>query len=153
MSQFRIAQSSNRMYNLGRFLEAQEGWPSYNDALQEIRAGQKRSHWIWYIFPQMKGLGYSSYATYYGIESLEEARDYVGHPILGTRLKEITKEVIAHQEDNIVIIMGSGIDAMKFHSSMTLFDVVCPNDVFHEALSIFIEGEHDKSTLKLLGLK
>ena len=140
------------MASISRFIEAQEGYPSYEHALSEIQNGQKRSHWIWYIFPQVRGLGFSSYATYYGIESLDEARDYLSDAVLGARLREITAAVISRREDNIVMIMGSGIDAMKFHSSMTLFDLVSPNEVFHEALVTFFDGALDEATLRILGL-
>lgn len=140
------------MADISRFIKAQEGYPSYEQALREIQNGQKRSHWIWYIFPQVRGLGFSSYATYYGIESLDEAREYLSDAVLGARFREITAAVISHREDNIVIIMGSGIDAMKFHSSMTLFDLASPNEIFHEALITFFSGKRDDATLKIFGL-
>lgn len=131
--------------NLGRFLDAQEG--DYPTALAEIRAGRKSSHWIWYIFPQMRGLGHSYNSEYYGIESLEEAREYLHHEVLGERLREITCALLEHRDKSATDILGE-IDAMKLRSSMTLFDMASPNDIFAEVLDVFYEGNRCKHTLR-----
>lgn len=136
-----------KRYNLGRFVEAQNA--SYETALMEISNGSKDSHWIWYIFPQLKGLGHSYNAQYYGIESLEEAKAYLAHPILGKHLNETTKAMLLHKGKMAEQILGH-IDAMKLCSSMTLFDFVCPNDIFAEVLAEFYGGKRCKHTLKIL---
>lgn len=133
-----------------RFLEAQNVvYGGYKQALDEIKAGQKRGHWIWYIFPQMKGLGFSSMADYYGISDQDEAEDYLLHPTLNDRIHEIASAVLTHKGKSAVDIFGS-LDAMKVRSSMTLFDAVSPNDVFAEVLDTFFDGKRDKLTLDLL---
>lgn len=139
------------MADLNRFLHAQDDFGIYRQALREMKAGRKTSHWIWFIFPQLKGLGHSYNSIYYGIESLKEAEDYLADPVLGKRLREITSEVLSHKDDDILVIMGSGIDAKKFRSSMTLFDAVCPNDIFAEALEAFFSGQRDPRTLQSVG--
>lgn len=136
------------MDNLQRFLDGQR--LDYEAALEEMRAGEKRSHWIWYVFPQMKGLGHSPNAQFYGIVDLEEARAYLAHPVLGTRLREITQEVLRHADRDIVSIMGWEIDARKFKSLMTLFDAVSPDDIFAQALDVFFAGRRDRRTLAAL---
>ena len=139
------------MYNLNRFVDAQDGPMGYETAIEEIRKGRKQSHWIWYIFPQIKGLGQSYDSRYYGIDSLYEARQYMEYEQLGSRLREITCEVLKHQIDGIEYIMGgSDIDVIKFRSSMTLFDVVCPGERFKEALDTFFNGERDEKTLAII---
>ena len=123
-------------YNLQRFLDAQEDM--YPVALKEIRNGGKRSHWIWYIFPQEKGLGCSYNSQFYGLDGEEEARAYLAHPVLGTRLREITRALLAHRGHRTVRqLMGSEVDVLKLHSSMQLFDKVSPNDVFAEVLKAY----------------
>lgn len=123
-------------YNLQRFLDAQEDM--YPVALKEIRKGGKRSHWIWYIFPQEKGLGYSYNSQFYGLDGEEEARAYLAHPVLGTRLREITRALLAHRGHRTVRqLMGSEVDVLKLHSSMQLFDKVSPDDVFAEVLKAY----------------
>lgn len=123
-------------YNLQRFLDAQEDM--YPVALKEIRKGGKRSHWIWYIFPQEKGLGYSYNSQFYGLDGEEEARAYLAHPVLGARLREITRALLAHRGHRTVReLMGSEVDVLKLHSSMQLFDKVSPNDVFAEVLKAY----------------
>jgi uncharacterized protein (DUF1810 family) len=131
--------------NLERFLDAQE--VVYTTALAEIRAGRKSSHWIWYIFPQMRGLGHSYNSEYYGIESLEEAREYLHHEVLGERLRDITGTLLKHRNKSATDILGE-IDAMKLRSSMTLFDIASPNDIFAEVLDVFYEGNRCKHTLR-----
>lgn len=138
--------------DIERFVEAQEdSYANYERALQEMRNGEKRSHWIWYIFPQLRGLGHSSRAIFFGIEDKEEAQEYLAHPVLGPRLREITQAVLDHAEDrNVVDLMGWDIDAMKLKSCMTLFDQISPNDIFGEVLEAFFEGERCERTLKTL---
>ena len=134
------------MTYLLRFLDAQKDY--YNIALREMREGVKRTHWIWFIFPQMKGLGHSPEAQLYGMTSFDEAKAYLEHPVLGARLREITQEVLKHTDRSINSIMASGIDVKKFKSSMTLFDAVSPNDIFDKALKTFYEGKRDNLTIE-----
>lgn len=122
-------------YNLLRFLDAQEF--AYNQALRELKEGRKQSHWIWYIFPQQKGLGHSYNANYYGLDGEGEARAYIEHEILGDRLRECCKALLLHKGKDIEYIMGSGVDVMKLNTSMNLFNRVSPNDVFEEVLDVF----------------
>ena len=134
---------------LDRFLEAQEH--TYPTALREIRAGRKESHWMWFIFPQMRGLGRSDMAYFYGIADYAEAEAYIAHPVLAARLREITEALLALEESNPHAIFG-GIDAMKLCSSMTLFAAVSADgSVFHRALEKFFDGRTDGRTQKLLG--
>lgn len=133
--------------DLQRFLDAQN--EDYRLALSEIRQGMKRSHWIWYIFPQIKGLGFSYNSEYYGISSLQEAMDYLNHELLGKRLIEITASLLLHRGKNIEQIMGT-IDAVKLKSSMTLFDIVQPGSVFGEVLDEFYSGERCRRTLEFI---
>lgn len=115
------------MNNLNRFLLAQEA--DYETALAEVRAGRKVSHWIWYIFPQMKGLGYSANSNYYGINGKEEAKAYIEHPVLRERLVEISQAVL-DSEHSVYQIFGS--DAIKVHSCIMLFASVCDIPVFYK---------------------
>lgn len=133
-----------------RFLDAQKN--QYYIALREMREGSKRSHWIWFIFPQIQGLGQSPESKRYGISDLDEAKAYLSHPVLGARLREITAEVLKHTDSSIRTIMGGGIDVKKFKSSMTLFDAVSPNDIFAKALETFYGGERDTKTLEKITL-
>lgn len=130
---------------LQRFIEAQND--SYDQALKEIRNGRKLTHWIWYIFPQMKGLGFSYNSEYYGITSLQEARDYLENELLRKRLFEITESLLMYKGKDIESIMGD-IDAMKLKSSMTLFDAVQPGSIFGEVLDEFYGGERCRRTLE-----
>ena len=134
--------------NLERFVKAQEH--SYGNALREIKMGRKSSHWVWYIFPQIKGLGHSYNARYYAINDLDEARAYVEHSILNARLREITSELLKHKEVEVEHLMGSRIDAMKLRSSMTLFDIVSPDDIYNNVLDVFFEGKRCSHTLTML---
>ena len=134
--------------NLERFVKAQEH--SYGNALREIKMGRKSSHWVWYIFPQIKGLGRSYNARYYAINDLDEARAYVEHSILNARLREITSELLNHKEVEIEQLMGSVIDAVKLRSSMTLFDVVSPDDIYNNVLDVFFDGKRCSRTLTML---
>lgn len=130
---------------LQRFIEAQND--SYDQALKEIRNGRKLTHWIWYIFPQMKGLGFSYNSEYYGITSLQEARNYLENELLRKRLFEITESLLMHKGKDIESIMGD-IDALKLKSSMTLFDAVQPGSIFGEVLDEFYGGERCRRTLE-----
>lgn len=134
-------------FELERFLIAQEH--NYSQALIELSSGKKSSHWIWYIFPQLKGLGHSYNSNYYGIDGKEEAVEYLNHPVLGVRLREISSVVLGLEGRDIVSIMSS-IDAMKLWSSMTLFDAVSPCDIFGEVLEKYYAGKRDDRTLGML---
>lgn len=136
-------------FDLARFVRAQE--PMYPQVLTELRNGRKLSHWIWFIFPQMRGLGSSPNAEFYGIGSLEEARAYHAHPLLGPRLEECTLLVLAVRGTPIDRILGPP-DDMKFRSSMTLFARAVPeNTLFPQALDKYFGGRPDQLTLELLG--
>ena len=132
-------------FNLQRFLDMQQS--DYATALQELKDREKRSHWIWYIFPQLRGLGHSSNSWIYGLADVEEAKAYLEHPVLGVLLREVTQAVLMHHGKDIVTVMGSPIDTHKLRSSMTLFDTVSPNDVFRGVLNAFFDGKEDKRSL------
>lgn len=137
-----------KQYNLKRFLEAQES--TYDAAIAEIRAGRKRTHWMWFIFPQLAGLGTSSMAVRYAIGNIEEARAYLTHPILGPRLIECAEAGLAVQGKSATEIFGSP-DDLKLRSSATLFAQVSPADsVFHRILHKYYSSEPDTRTLELL---
>lgn len=138
--------------DIERFVEAQDSeYCGYAQALQEMLAGAKHGHWIWYIFPQLRGLGHSGNANFYGIEDLREAKEYLKHPVLGTRLREITQVVLDHADDRLAIeLMGSDIDELKLKSSMTLFDKASPNDIFSDVLDAYYDGERCSRTLRIL---
>lgn len=133
---------------LERFLEAQER--AYAVALQEIRNGCKESHWMWYIFPQIAGLGMSHMAAYYAIKDLKEASDYLHHPVLGQRLVEISEALLGLETNDAIEVFGS-IDAMKLRSCMTLFELVNDRDspVFRLVLEKFFDGITDDKTIFL----
>lgn len=133
--------------SLQRFIVAQRD--SYRRALCEVKAGRKCSHWMWYIFPQLKGLGLSSTSSFYGIAGLKEAQEYLSHPVLGTRLREISKVLTELPTNDAYSVFGSP-DDMKLRSCMTLFDLVSPNDVFSAVLDKYFAGHKDNLTLKLL---
>lgn len=134
-------------FRLARFVEAQAR--NYADALAELEAGRKRSHWMWYVFPQLAGLGLSPTARFYGIASLDEARDYLAHPVLGPRLTGATRAVLSHPDRSLHAIFGSP-DDMKFRSSMTLFAEASAEPLFRRALATFGDGRPDPRTLELL---
>ena len=138
------------MNNLERFLTAQER--DYKIALSEIKSGRKRSHWIWYIFPQLKDLGFSYNAKFYGIENLDEAKNYLAHPVLGKRLIEISETLLNLPENNPAIVMGGSPDDLKLKSCMTLFAYASGKEdsIFHKVLEKFFNGETDGNTVKLL---
>ena len=134
---------------LDRFRDAQS--EHYQTALKEIKDGYKYSHWMWFIFPQIKGLGKSSTSQYYAISCLDEAKAYIDDDVLGGRLREICGELLKHSDRSVQGILG-GIDSMKLKSSMTLFDMVSPNDVFEKVLDTFYFGERDNLTLEIINL-
>ena len=137
-------------HSLSRFVSAQSF--TYAVALSEVRAGRKHTHWMWFVFPQLVGLGGSLMANRYGIVDMGEARAFLDHPVLGARLEEITAAVLVHRGMSAHGIFGSP-DDLKFHSSMTLFALVSgEGSVFLEALEVFFSGERDGATLRLLGL-
>lgn len=136
------------MYQLERFVAAQEG--VYQQVVNELSAGRKRSHWMWFIFPQLAGLGSSAIAQHYAISGLAEARAYLAHPVLGARLRECSALVLAVQGATVHGIFGSP-DNMKFHSSMTLFAQAALDDaLFRACLDKYFGGVPDQATLDLL---
>ena len=135
-------------HNLQRFIDAQES--TFEAAFAELLAGSKQSHWMWFVFPQLAGLGRSSTAQYYGIASIDEARAYLAHPILGTRLREcVTANLPWTGKRSAEEIFGP-IDALKLCSSLTLFDRVDPTGPFSAGLDAFFGGRPDERTLALL---
>src|SRR5262245_48979141 len=141
-------EEGNDPYLLQRFLDAQEH--SYAQALSEIRSGQKRSHWMWFIFPQVDGLGFSPMSQRYAIKSLDEAKAYLMHPVLGPRLVACAEAALAVEGRSAFQIFGSP-DEMKLRSSATLFTCVSPaGSVFHRLLEKYFGGEQDEKTLRLL---
>ena len=138
-------------YDLERFVSAQ-GY-SYENALNEIRAGKKTSHWIWYIFPQLRGLGHSYRSEYYGVEDEDEAKSYLSHPILGSRLVEITETLLSLKGSDPLKVMGSP-DDLKLKSCMTLFAYISKGgSIFHQVLEKYFGGEKDEKTLSILERK
>ncbi|MGY8705330.1 DUF1810 domain-containing protein [Bradyrhizobium sp. 18BD] len=134
-------------FGLNRFVQAQN--PVYRDVQRELTRGRKQSHWMWFIFPQVAGLGFSAMSQRYAIGSRAEAEAYLAHPVLGPRLIECTKLVLAVEGRTINAILGAPDDS-KFRSSMTLFDVVSNEPVFSEALARYFAGECDGATLEIL---
>ncbi|MGE6740041.1 DUF1810 domain-containing protein [Allorhizobium pseudoryzae] len=135
-------------HDLSRFLSAQQ--PVYAQALQELKDGRKRSHWMWFIFPQIRGLGHSPMAERYAIVSRAEAEAYLAHPLLGNRLLDCTEAMLTHKDRSAHAILGSP-DDLKFRSSMTLFDAVSKKgSAFGQALLQFYDGQPDEATLARL---
>ncbi len=135
-------------FDLGRFTSAQEG--IYDKALAELRRGQKRTHWMWFVFPQIDGLGHSTTSKHFAIRSIEEARHYLSHPVLGPRLLECTEAVLATEGRSISQIFGYP-DHLKLKSSMTLFaSVADASSVFASVLDTYFNGETDDATLHIL---
>ena len=130
-----------------RFVEAQED--VYIRAMEEIESGRNRTHWMWFIFPQIKGLGISMTSIFYSIKDVEEAKEYLDHPLLDKRLREISQALLELETDDPIEVFGY-TDAMKLRSCMTLFDVVEPESVFDEVLTKFFDGKRDGKTLKIL---
>ena len=135
------------MDGLERFVQAQEG--SYARALQEIKNGRKTSHWMWYIFPQLSGLGHSQTARYYAIRDRAEAAAYIAHPVLGSRLLEISSELLKLKSSDAREIMGWP-DDLKLKSSMTLFGLVSREPVFRQVLEQYFGGEEDQYTVQAI---
>lgn len=139
--------ASSDPFNLNRFLVAQES--DYDQALAELKAGQKRSHWMWYIFPQLDGLAFSSTSKKYSIKSLEEARAYLAHPVLGPRLSECARALVDLEGKSIAAILGSP-DDLKLRSCATLFGALSPaGSVFERILTKYYDGQSDEKTLDL----
>lgn len=135
-------------FNLERFVDAQIG--VYDTALAELRAGHKRTHWMWFIFPQIEGLGHSAMAQRYAIRSADEAAAYLAHPVLGPRLRACAAAVASHHDRGVDEIFGHP-DNLKFHSSMTLFADVAPDEaIFQTCLDQFFDGRADPATLDRL---
>ena len=134
--------------NILRFIEAQEN--TYSDALSEIRNGRKRTHWMWFIFPQITGLGNTQMSVKYSINDINEAIFYINHPILGNRLKEITGELLKIKDKSALDIFGSP-DDKKLKSCMTLFSIVSQDSIFRQVLSQFFNSEKDGKTRDIIG--
>ena len=135
-------------YNLQRFIDAQER--DYRAALAEIRAGRKRSHWMWYVFPQFHGLGFSPTTVHFSIKSADEARAYLEHPVLGSRLRECADALLALDGCSAHQVFGSP-DDLKLKSSMTLFARVSPGgSVFEQVIDRYYDGQQDRMTIELL---
>jgi uncharacterized protein (DUF1810 family) len=133
-------------FNLERFVAAQNAGSTYDRAVNELRAGSKTSHWMWFVFPQIAGLGQSSISRRFAISSLEEAQAYVQHPVLGPRLMECTNIVLGTEGRTAEQIFG-GIDAMKLRSSMTLFRQAAPDELlFAQAVDRYFNGQPDSAT-------
>ena len=136
------------IYSLDRFLEAQERM--YDIALKEIKNGEKESHWMWYIFPQLRGLGQSRMSYVYGIDGIDEARAYLAHPTLSARLIEITRALLEHPDIIIDDLIGD-LDVVKLQSCMTLFAMLSDEgSVFHQVLDCFYAGQMDEHTIRLI---
>jgi uncharacterized protein (DUF1810 family) len=149
MAEQGIPTGTDDPYNLARFVRAQDR--DYEHARSEIRSGRKRSHWMWYIFPQFDGLGFSSTSREYAIKSAAEAEAYLRHPILGPRLMEIAEAAASIQGRSAFEVFGSP-DDMKLRSCATLFATVSPaGSVFQRLLARYFDGEPDTETLRLLG--
>ena len=134
-------------HDLQRFVAAQEG--VYDTALRELRSGAKRTHWMWFVFPQIAGLGSSPTARFYAIRSIDEARAYLDHPVLGARLRECVAALQALGTSDAAAVFG-GIDATKLRSSLTLFEAAGGGDAFAAALDRWLGGARDAATLRLL---
>ena len=137
-------------FDLQRFVDAQDDGGTYDRALAELRAGSKRSHWMWFVLPQLAGLGTSAMAQRYAISGLDEARAYLAHPVLGPRLQECARALTGLGTADPVAVLG-GIDAQKLHSSMTLFTAAAPDEpVFAAVLDQFFAGRRDPGTTSRL---
>ena len=145
--------SGEVVYDLDRFVNAQDSETyTYADALNEIKEGHKQGHWIWYVFPQIKGLGHSYKSEFYGISSKEEAKAYLEHPTLGKRLRDITQAFLDCNNPSAFNILGFP-DVLKVKSCMTLFDLVSPNDIFNDVLFKFYESQRCEKTTWRLGFR
>jgi len=140
-------------FDLDRFVKAQDSeMYTYADALNEIKEGHKQGHWIWYVFPQIKGLGHNYKSEFYGIASTEEAKAYMGHPVLSKRLRDITGAFLNCNNPSAFNVLGFP-DVLKVQSCMTLFDIVSPNDVFNDVLDKYYEGKRCEKTVRRLGVR
>ena len=135
---------------LHRYIEEQERYGQFSLALQEVQNGNKLSHWMWFVFPQIKGLGRSYNAQKFAVQSKEEAMAYYSHPILGERLKLVTQAILAHNDKEIISILNAQIDVLKLKSCMTLFESVTHYAMFTEVLDVFYNGKKCEKTLRLL---
>ena len=144
---FSMANLSGDPFGLERFVRAQAA--DYDRALSELREGEKRSHWMWYVFPQIEGLGNSPMSHRYSIKSAAEARAYLGHPIVGPRVRECAAVVLSIVGRSALEIFGSP-DDLKLRSSATLFARVSDDDVFEQVLTKYFNGQHDSETIRLL---
>jgi uncharacterized protein (DUF1810 family) len=140
--------SASDPHNLQRFVDAQEG--VFEAALAELKAGSKQSHWMWFIFPQLAGLGRSPTAQFYAIASLDEAQAYLDHPVLGPRLRQCLEALLPWARRRTAEQILGAIDAVKLRSSLTLFDQVAPDGHFARALELYFAGKRDERTLALL---
>jgi len=140
--------------DLNRFLDAQDQGGTYGAALAELRAGRKRSHWMWFVLPQVAGLGRSATAQHFAVSGLDEAQDYLAHPVLGARLAECARALTALPGRDPVAVLG-GVDAQKLRSSMTLFARAAATaeqrEVFTAVLDQYFDGQEDPETVRLLG--
>ncbi|MCM1139086.1 MAG: DUF1810 domain-containing protein [Muribaculum sp.] len=134
-------------FNLTRFIEAQSY--SYDNALCELKNGRKTSHWMWYIFPQLRGLGRSYNSNYYGLSGKDEALAYLENPILSERLRTVCTAILGLDTSDARSVFG-GIDSHKLRSSMTIFDLVSPDDVFASVLDKYFDGRRDRRTMCLI---
>jgi uncharacterized protein (DUF1810 family) len=133
-------------FDLDRFAQAQDAGGTYDAALAELRAGRKTTHWMWFVFPQIEGLGRSPTARHYAVASLAEARAYLAHPVLGTRLRESAAALLSHDDRSAEAILGP-VDALKLRSSMTLFARADPGErLFPEVLDRYCDGAPDPAT-------
>jgi uncharacterized protein (DUF1810 family) len=137
-------------FHLSRFVDAQDAGGTYDRALQELQAGRKRGHWMWFVFPQITGLGYSETSRHFAVSGLDEARAYLAHPVLGPRLVECASALVTLDGTDAVAVFGP-VDAQKLHSSMTLFTRAAPAEqVFRDVLDRYFGGEPDEGTTSRL---
>ena len=134
--------------SLARFVAAQSG--VYDLALAELRAGAKRTHWMWFVLPQLRGLGHSMMADRYGLEGVDEARAFLSHPLLGERLRECIAALLDHAGSRTAAEVMGVVDAIKLHSCLTLFEAAGGGPLFARALDTFYAGERDRRTLAML---
>jgi uncharacterized protein (DUF1810 family) len=135
-------------FDLQRFVRAQDG--VYRRAVAELRAGAKRGHWMWFVFPQLRGLGRSAMSEHYGIGGVKEAQAYLAHPLLGPRLRECVEAVLSHAGERTAEAMVGAVDAAKLRSCLTLFEAAGGGESFGEALAALFHGERDAATLVMV---
>jgi uncharacterized protein (DUF1810 family) len=138
-------------FDLARFVDAQQTMTRYDEVLRELAAGCKRSHWMWFVFPQLRGLGHSPFAQRYGLAGLAEAQAYAAHPLLGARLRECTRQIAALPNTTAEAVFGP-VDALKLRSCLTLFELADPAEpAYAQVLQRWYAGARDARTLALLG--